>query len=198
MEKPVTGYLDGRSIGKVAGVLAGGGVAVLPTDTLYGFHCSIRHPAAIDTICALKGKRKGGGFILLASNIEMAGCVVSRWPEGVRHELSSIWPASLTAVLPASRRLPAAVLWRGAVAVRVPAHEELRLLIRRVGEPLVSTSVNRAGEEPLRWISAIRKAFPGLGAYISRRGGGSRHPSTVIDFRPKAPVTLRAGRYRFE
>jgi len=198
MEKPVTGYLDGRSIGRVAGVLAGGGVAVLPTDTLYGFHCSIRHIAALATICRLKGKRKGEGFILLASNIEMADGVVSRWPEGVRQELSSIWPAPLTAVLPASRRLPAEVVWRDSVAVRIPAHEGLRLLIRRIGEPLVSTSVNRAGGEPLRWISAIRKTFPGLGAYMSRRGSGSRYPSTVIDFRPKAPVTIRAGRYRLE
>jgi tRNA A37 threonylcarbamoyladenosine synthetase subunit TsaC/SUA5/YrdC len=44
-------------------------------------------------------------------------------------------------------------------------------------------------------IAAIRKAFPGLGGYLSRRGRGSALPSTIVDFTVDAPILVRAGGY---
>jgi tRNA A37 threonylcarbamoyladenosine synthetase subunit TsaC/SUA5/YrdC len=66
-------------------------------------------------------------------------------------------------------------------------------LVERVGEPLVSTSVNRSGLSPLNRIGDIIKAFPGIDAYISRKGSGCRKPSTVIDLTGSKADIVRPG-----
>jgi L-threonylcarbamoyladenylate synthase len=181
MEEPVAGYLEGRNIDAVAVRLLGGGVAVLPTDTIYGFHCVYSNVSSLGRIMRLKGRSKSEGLILLASSITMADRLVSRWPAGTRDILASLWPAPVTAILPASMMVPAQLQPGGGVAVRIPDMVSLRELIERTGEPLVSTSVNRSGDPPLNMIGEIKDTFFGLDAYISRRGPGGRKPSTLID-----------------
>jgi L-threonylcarbamoyladenylate synthase len=195
MEKTVAGYLTTARSREVAAILSAGGVAILPTDTIYGFHCAASAHDAVERIRKLKGSKKRVGFILLVSDIGMVDAVVSGWPPGAREHLASVWPAPLTVILPASRTLAPVIAPRRTVAVRVPDLRGLRILIRRVGEPLISTSVNRAGGRPLTKIGEIRREFPGLDAYISRRGGHSRKPSTVVDFTRRPCTLVRSGRY---
>jgi L-threonylcarbamoyladenylate synthase len=192
---PVSGPFGRSSIRKTAAVLASGGIAVLPTDTIYGFHCAVSNRRAIEMILKLKGRRARGGFILLAADAAMAGSLVARWPGESRKTLLRIWPAPLTAILPARGKLSPLLSPGGRVAVRVPARADLRALIETIGEPVVSTSVNLSGSEPMTEIAAIRKAFPGLGGYLSRRGRGSALPSTIVDFTVDAPILVRAGGY---
>lgn len=192
METPLSGYFSPAVIEAVAALLRGGEVAVLPTDTIYGLHCSAAEPAAVERIRRLKGRR-AGGFIVLASSLEMAGRLVARWPGRSREILSGLWPGPVTALLPASTAAPAPLRPRGVVAIRIPDRQDLARLIQLVGQPLVSTSVNRAGQEPLRRIGEIRSRFPGLGAYIGRRGRGTRSASTVVDFTRADPRIVREG-----
>jgi len=192
---PPAGYLCRATIPAVAALLASGGVAVLPTDTIYGFHCSASIPEAVERIRGLKGRGAGEGFILLAADTKMADSVVARWPGSSRALLAEIWPAPVTAILPARMGLDPHLAPRGSVAVRVPAHRELRSLIRRLGGPVVSTSVNISGCPPVTRIADARRRFPGLDAYISRRGRQSAFPSTIVDFRFGTPRLVRAGVY---
>ncbi len=191
----VSGPFGRSSVRRAAAALASGGVAVLPTDTIYGFHCAVSNRRAIETILALKGRRAGGGFILLAADAAMADTLVARWPGESRRTLLRIWPAPLTAILPARKTLSPLLSPGGRVAVRVPARADLRALIETIGEPVVSTSVNRSGREPMTRIADIRRVFPGLGGYLSRRGRSPALPSTIVDFTRGAPLLVRAGGY---
>jgi tRNA threonylcarbamoyl adenosine modification protein (Sua5/YciO/YrdC/YwlC family) len=193
MEKQIEGYLDRRSIDQVAGMLQGGGVAVLPTDTIYGFHCVYSDPASLGRIRKLKGRSKSVGFIMLASSLDMADSFVEAWPFGARGILEKLWPAPLTVILPASKIVPSPLRPDGGVALRIPAMPTLIDLIEKTGEPLVSTSANRSGRQPLNRIADIKRTFPGLDAYISRRGPGRRGPSTVISLTEREPHLIRAG-----
>ena len=195
MASPVTGYLDRSTIRTVARLLASGGVAVLPTDTIYGFHCAASNLEAIAKFRRIKGRGAKGGFILLAVDCTMAATVVARWPGAARTRLAGIWPAPLTAILPARRKLPSILAPGGAVALRVPAYKELRALIESLGEPIVSTSVNVSGREPMTRITGIRKAFPGLDAYLSHRGRPAGLASTIVDFTSARPLLVRVGIY---
>ncbi len=196
METAVTGYLERAMIRCVADILLSGGIVVLPTDTIYGLHCIASRPDAIDRILALKGRTKPG-FIALASDLEMADSMVREWPGASRALLAKIWPAPLTAVLPASSDVSTVLSPRGAVAIRIPAFDELRSVGRTVGEPLVSTSVNVSGREPLTRIGEIMTEFPGLGAYIAQRGRPRTIPSTIVDFTAGRPRVVRKGSYRW-
>ncbi len=195
MEKPLTGKLDSFTMNPLAALLSGGGVAVLPTDTIYGLHCIASNRIAIERIRKLKGKGREGGFILLACSIEMVDRFVSGWPGDSVAVLSGIWPAPLTAILPAAEHIEEILAPRGKVGVRVPAYVDLRALVKRIGHPLVSTSVNISASVPLTRMSEIMNAFPGLDAYISQKGRPSTQPSTIVDFTVHPPKLLRLGRY---
>jgi tRNA threonylcarbamoyl adenosine modification protein (Sua5/YciO/YrdC/YwlC family) len=193
MEKPLRGYLTAGKIERIAGILLGEGIAVLPTDTVYGFHCIIKSRESIEHIRAIKGKGKISGFIMLVSSISMANRYVSHWPYCSKELLSGLWPAPVTAILPAGKRVPACLKPGGTVAVRMPRHKKLTFLINRIGYPVVSTSVNHTGREPMRRIAEIKRIFPGLDAYISRKGRCPAFPSAVVDFTQKRPSLVRKG-----
>ena len=195
MEEPLRGYLTRSTISKVAAVLRDGGVAVLPTDTIYGLHCIASDMSAVRYIRNIKRRGKGTGFIILASDMEMTDGLVGRWPPGAREMLSSIWPAPLTAILPASRSVAPSIAPKGKAAVRIPAQPELRRCIEQTGHPLVSTSVNIAGERAMTRISEIMTRMPDLDAYISQRGRPGTKPSTIVDMTSAPPRLLRPGRH---
>ncbi len=195
MEASVTGSLSRFTLQGVAAVLSSGGIAVLPTDTLYGLHCRAFHPAAVEKIRMLKKVREGKGFILLASDLRMVEGLVSQLSGEARKLLARIWPAPLTAILTSTRKIPMNLAPHRKVAVRVPGYNELCSLITLVGEPLVSTSVNITGQPQLTRIEEIRKAFPGIDAYLSRPGRKSTVASTIVDFTVQPPCLIRSGRY---
>jgi tRNA threonylcarbamoyl adenosine modification protein (Sua5/YciO/YrdC/YwlC family) len=197
MEKGLRGYFERVGIHRICDLLSGGGIAVLPTDTIYGFHCLATDQAAVEKIRFLKGNRKDSGFVLLFSDIGMMTGWVSSWKEDSREILGSIWPAPLTAILTAAKSVNSGLKHRDAVAVRIPAKKELRDIIGKIGIPLISTSVNRSGNSPLTRISEIVSTFPGLGVYISRKGRSHDLPSTLVDFRISPPQVLRHGVYNW-
>lgn len=195
MEEPLRGYLSKATVQKVAAVLRNGGVAVLPTDTIYGLHCAATGASAVRRIREIKGRRGKAGFVLLVSDMEMADRLVDRWPDRARELLARIWPAPLTAILPASGSVDAEFAPNGTVAVRIPAFAELRRCIESVGCPLVSTSVNPSGRKPLTRIRDIMRSVPALDAYISQRGRHATSPSTIVDLTDAPPRLVRPGRY---
>ncbi|MBN2185550.1 MAG: threonylcarbamoyl-AMP synthase [Candidatus Krumholzibacteriota bacterium] len=196
MEKEVTGSFGPDRISETVGVLRSGGIAVLPTDTIYGMHCIASNAAAVKKIIGIKQRRDKSGLILLAYDISMLDGIVSEWPDDYRKRLHDIWPAPLTAILPAGKGILPLLSPEGKVAVRIPDHKELRRVIELLGEAVVSTSVNRSGNRPLTKMKDIRKSFGGLDLYLSKRGRGFSLPSTIVDCSRVPPVVIREGRCR--
>ena len=97
---------------RAAEVLNGGGVAVIPTDTVYGLAARPDFPAAVDRLYAIKGRAARKPIALLASDI----AAVERfgYPLSFRaRELAERhWPGALTLVLPPAGL---AFLWRRGV-----------------------------------------------------------------------------------
>ena len=145
---------------EIARTLAEGRVVLMPTDTIYGLHAVALDEDAVARVVALKGREETKPFVVLASSLDQLPLLGVEAPAEILAALASLWPAPLTAVLPLRAPIPAS---RGAssLAVRIPALEWLRDLVRRTG-PLVSTSANRSGEpaghaEPNAWSA------PGVG-----------------------------------
>jgi tRNA threonylcarbamoyl adenosine modification protein (Sua5/YciO/YrdC/YwlC family) len=186
-----------RDIGsfEAAEIIRKGGVAVLPTDTIYGLHASSANTKGVREVAELKGRGEDDSFLLLASDIEMADRLVSSWIYRSRELLEKVWPAPLTAILPAEKELGSYLKKNSKVAVRIPNYEWLRKLVERVGEPLVSTSVNRRSEPPLTSMESIIKEFDSLQLYVRGKEDRSPRPSTIIDFTEKPPLLLRQGAF---
>lgn len=182
---------DDHARARALELLRSGGVVVLPTDTLPGFHAAASRRDAVERISRLKGAGGERRYLLLAASTDMASEYISSWGCATRELLGRLWPAPLTVVLPAGGRCPE---WLGAtVALRVPAHEGLRDFIAHTGEALVSTSCNRSGAPPMREWATIDATFD---VDLVLEGELVAGPaSTLVDACGETAVVVREGAY---
>ncbi len=183
-------------------LLRAGEVLILPTETLYGFSALGLEPA-LRRIQALKARPPQRGFLALLERFECLAAFVHPAADArALALLRRVWPAPLTAVLPVREALP----WGEALesgptaAFRVPAHPRLRRLLAKLGAPLVSTSVNKSGAEPLRSAAAIAGVFGSEDDLWLFRDRGLEKcaealGSTVADMTVWPPQVLRRGRF---
>ena len=171
-----------ESFAKAAEVLNRGGVAVIPTDTVYGLAAHPAFPAAVDRLYTIKGRELKKPIALLASDI----AAVERFGyplTGRARELAERhWPGALTLVV-------------GKEGFRVPDHAETRELIAACGGVLRVTSANLSGRRPATDApQALRDV--GLSADLVVDDGVSPGgvPSTVVRVLPDGGLeVLREG-----
>lgn len=175
----VDGEPDAEAIADVAGTLLGGGIALLPTDTIYGLHAAAGDADAVARVARLKGRGDGKPFVVIAASAAQLRAFGVEVPEA----LESLWPAPLTAVL---RR------GEGTVAARVPDLAWLRDLLSRSG-PLISTSANRSGEPAITTIDELSAEAAELIDIALDGGLVEGEPSTIVDFTGDQPQILREG-----
>ncbi len=182
----------------LAGALARGGVALLPTDTLPGLHARADRPEAVARIAALKGRAEGKPLLLLCASAAQALELAGPLPAAAAGWARRCWPGPFTLVLP--RGPAAAGLADGGsdtVACRVPDVAPLRALVAAAGGPLVSTSANRAGEAPAVGLPEAETLFgAGVDAVAAGPWPGAAAgavASALVDVTTWPPRLLREG-----
>ncbi len=187
----------GSPVAPLAEILDRGGVLAVPTESSYGLATDPWSTEGIGTIFRLKGREAGKALPLVAADLDQIAAL-SAEPDGpgmerLRRVESRIWPGPLSVVLPAAAGLPSAAP-DGTVAVRIPGHAGLRLLLAELGRPLTATSANRSGEPPVLTPEAAARLLAGADAAVldgDRLPGGP--PSTVVRFRDGGIEVLREG-----
>jgi L-threonylcarbamoyladenylate synthase len=182
---------NAADIGDIAEVLRGGGVLLLPTDTIYGLHAVATNERAVARIAAMKGRDDAKPFVVIGASMQQLQDIGVDFPAEAREVLQSLWPAPLTAILPL--RLPVAAS-RGAatLAVRVPNLDWLRALVAICG-PLASTSANIAGEPPVKTPEMFSYGAQTALDGIVDAGPLSGEPSVIVDFTGDATRITREG-----
>jgi L-threonylcarbamoyladenylate synthase len=185
---------DPQVIIRLLRALSRGGVAVLPTDTLYGLSTPLSSRAGHDRIEAIKGGPSKRRFLYLASGVDMVARHIDGWGCVSRKIMEPVWPAPLTAVFRSGTGCP---VWAApTIAFRVPASDWLRDAIDALGEPILSTSVNEAGEKPLEDPDDIERVLGSRCDLLIDAGRlTDSGPSTLVDFTGSSPVVLRRGVY---
>ncbi len=185
-----------------AGLLKSGGVLILGTDTLPGFHCRADQSEPVGRIMELKGREPEKSLLVLAGSLAEASLVTGALDDRQIACCERCWPGPFSLILPSGGRLSRSVnAGGGTVAVRVPSSESLRSLLLAVGFPLVSTSVNMSGEAALSEMKGAQKAFgarvDGYWSPSETSGGPSSEgpikPSALVDLTIWPPVQLRSG-----
>ncbi len=168
----------------LAQILAVGGIAIIPCDTIYGIVGV--DPQTEARIRALKGRGEEKPFLRLVDDAARARVLTGHDPP---ERLARHWPGPLTLVLPAAAG--------ATIAVRVPASAWLRGLVAGLGRALLSTSVNRAGS-PALW--RVRDIVAEFGAEVDLviDGGDLPEalPSTIVDATVRPCRILRQGAFR--
>ena len=179
-------------VGHVAALLRSGGVAVIPTDTVYGLAAAADQAEAVQRLFALKGREATVPVAVLCADAEQALALAE--PSSVARRLAEQhWPGPLTIV--AERR--AGLGWAlgepaDTIGVRCPDHDLVRAVAARIG-PLATTSANRHGlPTPDMAVDAAR-SLTGPVDLVVDGGALAGTPSTVVDCTGGGLRVLRQG-----
>jgi tRNA threonylcarbamoyl adenosine modification protein (Sua5/YciO/YrdC/YwlC family) len=182
-----------RLLQHAARILAGGGLIVYPTDTIYGLGADLFSKGAMERIFKLKkaSKQKLLSFVCL----DLAA--VAQWayvPTSAFRILRRVTPGPYTFVLRASKEVPKVLLQkRATVGVRIPDSPVALGLARELGRPLLSTSVPQGEDDYCTDPLAIAETFRHDIDLVLDAGPLANQPSTIIDLSGAAPSLLRAG-----
>jgi L-threonylcarbamoyladenylate synthase len=183
------------ALDRAAGVLRGGGLVAIPTETVYGLAANALDDEAVTAIYRAKGRPSGNPVIVHVADIASARSLSGAWSDMAERIAARLWPGPVTVVVPRGPRIGDVVTAGGpTVALRCPAHPLTRRLIDRCGLPLAAPSANRS--EAVSPTTAAH-VLAGLGdriALILDAGPCTRGiESTVIDCTTSPPTILRPG-----
>lgn len=174
-------------------VLQSGGVAAIPTDTVYGFAALVSDENAIARLYEIKERSRNKSIAVLLGDASQARLVAKDFSEKAHRLAERYWPGALTIIIQKKEGLPKDLTDNELVGLRIPDHDFTRELIRRTG-PLAVTSANISGEAPAKAVSEIPPVLlekPDLIIDGGPAKGGI--PSSVIRCDVNPPLILREG-----
>lgn len=186
---------DTENINAVAAVLKRGGVAAIPTETVYGLAANAFDTAAVENIFIAKGRPQDNPLIVHIAEFEALGELVREIPDSARKLAKEFWPGPLTMILPKSEKVPLAVTaGLDTVAVRMPSHPIAAAIIRASGLPLAAPSANLSGKPSPTNAKYVIEDLNGRVDAIADGGDCSAGvESTVISLAGGIPRILRPG-----
>ncbi len=174
--------------------LNSGGVVLMPTDTIPGFHCRIDKPEAIQRIRKIKGRSDTKPFLVLAESVTACEKLVGELNDNIRQLLSSCWPGPFTFILPCNYLDENINSGLSTVAIRVPDNKELLDILVKIDSPLVSTSANRAGDSPLMLAEAVDEFLSEVDLVFNNISVDSLTTgSAIVDLTVWPPELVREG-----
>ena len=176
-------------------MLKGGGLVILPTETVYGLAADAGDARAVAAVYAAKGRPAFNPLIAHVADVAMARRIAV-FDDRAERLVQAFWPGPLTLVLPIIDDAAVCDLARAGldtVAVRSPAHPIAHALLEAFGGPLVAPSANRSGRpSPTTFADAVEET--GASAAAALDGGPCRIglESTVVALLDE-PRQLRPG-----
>ena len=166
------------------------------TGSMFGIGAVYDDHKAIVKIDRLKQRDSGKGYILLMPDISWLDDYQLTPEIRVKRVLQQFWPGNLTVILEDKGNHFPHLSMNGTIAVRVPQDRLLCDYIKRMGKPLISTSINVASNQPEYKISSIKKEYNKWFDYgIVPKGvsKASNEPSTIISLHNNQLKIIRAG-----
>jgi L-threonylcarbamoyladenylate synthase len=190
--KIVRADAEGESL--TAEWLLQGGVAVVPTDTVYGLAARPAEVAAVRTIYRLKGRPEGLHLPVLAATADQVRSLGVAFTPAAEALARRWWPGPLTLAFgfDPQRERPDWLQGRTEVAVRIPAHAFLRAVLQRTGV-LVVTSANPHGAPTPRTAKEVAGALGSAVELLVDGGELQDVPSTLVNVNGGTPSIEREG-----
>lgn len=187
---------QGEILSVVGRLLRSGKIIICPTDTVYGILGDAMNKEAILKIFEIKNRSLRKPLPVFVRDIRTARRL-AYISDAKAEFLKKNWPGAVTAVFQRKEKFPA-ILTGGleTIGMRMPNHEFLLKLLKRLDFPLAQTSANISGMPPAKNSKEINSYFgkSEIGLDLIIDGGeffGS--PSTIVDFTGKEPLILRVG-----
>ena len=181
-------------IASAISALKGGGLVVMPTDTVYGIGADAFDGAAVAALLAAKGRGRDMPVPVLVGSWHTIDGLVYSVPESARELIRAFWPGALSLVVQQAPSLQ----WdlgdaQGTVMLRMPLHPVAIDLLREVG-PMAVSSANISGRPAAVTAADARDQLGDLvEVYLEAGPSANGAASTIVDLTGAQPRILREG-----
>ena len=178
-----------------AGIIAGGGLLGIPTETVYGLGANGLDPAAVGAIFAAKGRPQDNPLILHIPGAEWLERYCTEIPAAAYGLARRFWPGPLTMILKRKALVPDAVTaGLDTVGMRCPDCTVTRAVIAGAGVPIAAPSGNASGRPSPTTAQAMLEDMEGkIDAILDDGPCAVGVESTIIDLTVQPPRLLRPG-----
>jgi len=186
---------DHQALREAARIIMQGGIAVYPTETVYGIGVRFDDQQALQHLFEIKNRNQNKAVLLLLSRADDLARISSRIPPEARILTERFWPGPLTLVVPAAADLSDLITAGGqTVGCRVSSSTAAAHLMSACAVPITSTSANLSGGPNPTSISEISAdVLERVDVVIDAGPSPGNIPSTVYDISQEPFQLLRAG-----
>jgi tRNA threonylcarbamoyl adenosine modification protein (Sua5/YciO/YrdC/YwlC family) len=151
---------DERKIDKVVECLKNGGLIIYPTDTVYSMGCDSKNVKAVERLCKLKNiKPNQNKFSIVCADLRDIS-IYAKVPNGAFRLMKKLLPGPYTFILPSTGDLPKILQTnRKTIGIRVPDYKIPKIIIEKLGSPIITTSVKDDIDDIVEYPNEIEVLF---------------------------------------
>lgn len=180
---------------ELVGIMCGGGLVAVPTETVYGLAGNGLDEKAVAEIYEVKGRPEVKPLSLMVHDAASMERYCENVPPQAYTLAKKFWPGPLTIVMKAKPCVPEIVRAGGeTVGLRCPDHPLTLELLEKSGVPFAAPSANPSGEPSPKNADSVLKYFDGkIDAVLDGGECGIGCESTLIDLSRTPYRILRQG-----
>lgn len=180
---------------ELVGIMRGGGLVAVPTETVYGLAGNGLDEKAVAEIYEVKGRPEVKPLSLMVHDAASMERYCENVPPQAYTLAKKFWPGPLTIVMKAKPCVPEIVRAGGeTVGLRCPDHPLTLELLEKSGVPFAAPSANPSGEPSPKNADRVLKYFDGkIDAVLDGGECGIGCESTLIDLSRTPYRILRQG-----
>ncbi|MBR6259682.1 MAG: threonylcarbamoyl-AMP synthase [Oscillospiraceae bacterium] len=176
-------------------IIKNGGLAAVPTETVYGLAANGLDENAVRRLYEVKGRPEKKPISLLVTGMEQAEELCRDIPEEAYMLAKAFFPGPLTMILKKKDAVPDIVTAGGdTVGIRCPRQKLTLEIIRLAGVPLATPSANISGMPSPKDLDSVLGYFNGkIECAVDGGVCDLGIESTIVDLTVKPFRILRAG-----
>lgn len=177
--------ITGHDVDRLEQCLAGGGVAVFPSDTVYGVCCDPENEQAAARLYELKGRPAARPAAVMFFALQPALEQLPELLDSERAAVTALLPGPVTLLLAnhARRYAPACRTDPATLGLRVPRLPERIHALSTLAGPVMQSSANLSGQADACALAEVPQSVLDGADLVLDGGTLPGKPSTVIDLR---------------
>ncbi|WP_127842107.1 L-threonylcarbamoyladenylate synthase [Actinomyces wuliandei] len=184
-----------RLVRKVVDTVREGGLVAYPTDSGYALACAPGNKEGLDRIRSIRQLDSRHNFTFVCASFAQVGPVAILGNNAFRL-VKRLTPGPWTFILKGTKEVPRMTLnpRKHTLGVRIPEHTLTQALVAEFGQPLLSSTFIRPGQdEPETSGWEVEESLGHLIDIVIEGPVGRGEPTTVVDLTDDYPEVVREG-----
>jgi len=183
---------DKEGIRVASQIINNGGIAIFPTDTVYGIGCDPYNKAAVEKIYKIKSRNISKSLPVLTYSKETAKKIV-QFDAFTEKIVDKFWPGPLTIILKIrDEKIKESLNLKNKIAVRVPNNKFTLELLQKCNF-LVGTSANVSGNSSYTNPEDGLQNLEGYDVFVDGGVISGKGESTIIEIENNEIKIIREG-----